>query len=293
MAEGANNVSMLYHETQEAKLCALHCINTLLQGPYFSEVELAAHASDLDYKERQMMNLAAQSSSSNFISHNVDLDGNFSIQVIQKALEVWDLQVIPLDSPVAEPAKIDPDLEKAYIFHPKDHWFCVRKVNGEWYNFNSLNAAPQHLSKSYLASRLSSLKGPEWSIFVVRGKFPAVFPTPSSEVSTGFGKWLSHEDAERINNSVRKAPRETVIESEDELDSDMECEMFSDSEDEDLNAAIAASLMDSSPVVTNAEASLQVETIEASLPPSGERKQDTSLDGDKSQSENQNKENTP
>ncbi|MCI80583.1 ataxin-3 protein, partial [Trifolium medium] len=69
--------------------------------------------------------------------------------------------------------------------------------------------------------------------------------------------------------------------------------------------AIAASLMDSSPVVTNAEASapqnddkqksIQVETIEeASLPSSDERNQvASSFGGDKSRSENQNKENTP
>jgi ataxin-3 len=79
--EGANNGGKLYHEIQESKLCALHCINTLLQGPYFSEVELAAHASDLDDKERQMMMLPAHSSAGGFFSHNMDLDGNFSIQV--------------------------------------------------------------------------------------------------------------------------------------------------------------------------------------------------------------------
>ena len=30
----------LYHETQVASLCGVHAINTLLQGPYFSEVDL-------------------------------------------------------------------------------------------------------------------------------------------------------------------------------------------------------------------------------------------------------------
>jgi hypothetical protein len=33
--------SMLYHEKQIAALCGVHCINTLLQGPYFSELDLA------------------------------------------------------------------------------------------------------------------------------------------------------------------------------------------------------------------------------------------------------------
>lgn len=240
---------------------------------------------------------------------------------------MWDLQVIPLDSPVAEPAQIDPELENAFICHLQDHWFCIRKVNGEWYNFDSLYAAPQHLSKFYLAAYLDSLKGFGWSIFLVRGNFPKEFPISASE-SNGFGQWLLPEDAERITkscNSVQQAPQQQRVERQQHSNpflSREEAEMFSDMEDEDLKAAIAASLMDSSPFMANiAEASapqnndkqksIQVETIEASVPPSDEsnknveaieagsllnekdKQQDaSSLGGDKSQSENHNKENT-
>ena len=31
----------VYHESQESNLCARHCLNNLLQGPYFSEMDLA------------------------------------------------------------------------------------------------------------------------------------------------------------------------------------------------------------------------------------------------------------
>ncbi|KAL5180317.1 Ataxin-3 [Glycine soja] len=258
MMEGASNGGMLYHEVQESKLCAVHCVNTVLQGPFFSEFDLAALASDLDRKERQVMLPAL--ASADFESHNVSLDGDFSIQVLQKALEVWDLQVIPLDSPVAEPAQIDPELENAFICHLQDHWFCIRKVNGEWYNFDSLYAAPQHLSKFYLSAYLDSLKGFGWSIFLVRGNFPKEFPISSSEASNGFGQWLSPEDAERITKSCNsvQAPHPRVNEHQQHYDqflSHGENEMLLDMEDEDLRAAIAASLMDSSPAVTNAEAS--------------------------------------
>lgn len=83
MMEGASNGGMLYHEVQESKLCAVHCVNTVLQGPFFSEFDLAALASDLDCKERQMMMLPSLASG-DFLSHdshNVSLDGDFSIQV--------------------------------------------------------------------------------------------------------------------------------------------------------------------------------------------------------------------
>lgn len=81
-SEPSSNGGMLYHEVQEGKLCAVHCVNTVLQGPFFSEFDLAALASDLDRTERQMMSSGALTG--DFlpeVSHNVSLDGNFSIQV--------------------------------------------------------------------------------------------------------------------------------------------------------------------------------------------------------------------
>jgi ataxin-3 len=241
--EVPSNGGMLYHEVQESKLCAVHCVNTVLQGPFFSEFDLAALASDLDLKERQMM--LEGRAASEFVSeesHNVSMDGDFSIQVLEKALEVWDLQVIPLHSPVAEPAQIDPELENAFICHLQDHWFCIRKVNGEWYNFDSLYAAPEHLSKFYLSAYLDTLKGFGWSIFLVRGNFPKECPVTSSEAFNLFGQWLLPEDAERITKSSnsRQIQPNRSFQNQQQLD-------LLDADDEDLKAAIAASLMDSLP----------------------------------------------
>ncbi|KAH9672718.1 ataxin-3-related [Citrus sinensis] len=255
---------MLYHEVQESKLCAVHCVNTVLQGPFFSEFDLAALASDLDRSERQVMleGRVPAASSGDFLteeSHNVSLDGDFSIQVLQKALEVWDLQVIPLNCPIAEPAQIDPELENAFICHLHDHWFCIRKVNGEWYNFDSLYAAPEHLSKFYLSAYLDSLKGFGWSIFIVRGNFPKECPISSSDSSNGYGQWLSPEDAERITKScnTREGPKRIKLTQQhsDPFLSAEEADRLLEMEDEDLKAAIAASLLDSSPAKPTAEAS--------------------------------------
>ncbi|CAH9081893.1 unnamed protein product [Cuscuta epithymum] len=265
----ASNGGMLYHEVQESKLCAVHCVNTVLQGPFFSEFDLAALASDLDSRERQMMLHGA--GNGDFIpeeSHNVSLDGDFSIQVLEKALEVWDLQVIPLDNPVAEHAQIDPELENAFICHLRDHWFCIRKVNGEWYNFDSLYAAPQHLSKFYLSAYLDSLKSFGWSIFLVRGNFPEECPITSSEASNGFGQWLTPEDAERITKSCNSAPSRTGggRRQRQDLQSRERETLLLDQEDEDLKAAIAASLIDSlpAPLKTVSSSSLPEEQNEAS-----------------------------
>lgn len=162
------------------------------------------------------------------------------------------MQVIPLNSPVAEPAQIDPELENAFICHLQDHWFSIRKVNGEWYNFDSLYAAPEHLSKFYLSAYLGSLKDAGWSIFLVRGNFPTECTLPSSEVSNGYGQWLTPEDCVRILKACNskgessRAVDQATRQPSDQFASLSEAELLA-MEDEDLKAAIAASLMDSAP----------------------------------------------
>ncbi|XP_078427643.1 josephin family protein [Wolffia australiana] len=236
--EGASpsNGGLLYHEVQESKLCAVHCINTVLQGPFFSEFDLAALASDLDRKERQMLMIETElgpiKGVGGFLSeesHNVSMDGDFSIQVLQKALEVWDLLVIPLESP--ELNKHDAEKESAYICHLQNHWFCIRKVNGEWYNFNSLYPAPEHLTKFYLSAYLDSLRSSGWTIFVVWGNFPKECPIPPSDSLNGFGQWLTPEDAERITKSCSQSSGLNSVEITQE--------------EADFNAAIRASLLGS------------------------------------------------
>lgn len=115
----------------------------------------------------------------------------------------------------------------------------------------------------------------------MRGNFPKEFPISSSEASNGFGQWLSPEDAERItkaHNSIQ-APYQRINETQQHPDQFLpygEAELLSDTEDEDLKAAIAASLMDSCPAVASAETrnpqsdnqiSKQVATMETMTPP--------------------------
>ncbi|KAK6943546.1 hypothetical protein RJ641_024648 [Dillenia turbinata] len=105
-----------------------------------------------------------------------------------------------------------------------------------------------------------TLKGSGWSIFLVRGNFPREYPIAASETSNNYGQWLSPEDAERITKSCNlvQAPRGTAP-SQQQCANPFplfgEAEILSDSDDEDLKAAIAASLMDSHPPVANSASS--------------------------------------
>lgn len=71
---------------QAAALCGVHCVNSLLQGPFFTEWDMAKMAQDLDELERRLM--ASQGvNTPEFIKYaaeesgNVAGDGMFSIQV--------------------------------------------------------------------------------------------------------------------------------------------------------------------------------------------------------------------
>lgn len=144
-----------------------------------------------------------------------------------KALDIWDLKVTSLDAREVEAAKINPQQEVAFICHLQDHWFTIRKVGDQWYNFNSLFPAPEHLSNFYLSAFLGSLQSEGWSIFVVRGNFPGESAF-TSDTGSSFGQWLTPDDAERISKST-KASRKT-----------------SEEKDPMLMAAIKASLEDES-----------------------------------------------
>ncbi len=45
----------IYHEKQESSLCGQHALNALLIGHYYSPVDLAEFAHQLDAQERELM----------------------------------------------------------------------------------------------------------------------------------------------------------------------------------------------------------------------------------------------
>ncbi len=128
----------LYHEKQEAGLCAVHALNALLQERIFTEVDLMQLAHECDRREREVM-AALGTETPEFLQYmavmltprppppkpfivfplvltlkwqedsgNVADDGNYSVQVIQEALKVWNLTLVPLTNPEMTAAKQNP-----------------------------------------------------------------------------------------------------------------------------------------------------------------------------------------
>ncbi|XP_061099415.1 ataxin-3 isoform X1 [Conger conger] len=167
----------IFHEKQEGSLCAQHCLNNLLQGEYFTPVELSSIAHQLDEEERMRMAEGGLTSVEyrTFLqqpSGNMDDSGFFSIQVISNALGVWGLELVLFNSPEYQRLMIDPINEKAFICNYKEHWFTVRKLGQQWFNLNSLLTGPELISDTYLALFLAQLQQEGYSIFVIRGNLP-------------------------------------------------------------------------------------------------------------------------
>ncbi|XP_052010295.1 ataxin-3-like [Xyrauchen texanus] len=167
----------IFHEKQEGSLCAQHCLNNLLQGEYFSPVELSSIAHQLDEEERMRMAEGGVQSEEyrTFLqqpSGNMDDSGFFSIQVISNALGVWGLEIVLFNSREYQQLRIDPINEKAFICNYKEHWFTVRKLGQQWFNLNSLLTGPELISDTYLALFLAQLQQEGYSIFVICGNLP-------------------------------------------------------------------------------------------------------------------------
>jgi ataxin-3 len=178
----------IFHEKQQEALCAVHCINNLLQGNYITAVDLAQIAQVLDEKEEKML-LQNGRDSSDYKEYlkrgktNVSLSGDFSVQVVGEALKIYNLKMdwIMAHNDDTKNAQHDPLFdavlftfrsEQAYICNLHSHWFPLRKFQGIWYKIDSTKSEPECLSDLYLTMFLKQLQVEGYQIFVVSGNLP-------------------------------------------------------------------------------------------------------------------------
>ncbi|XP_057638102.1 ataxin-3 isoform X2 [Chionomys nivalis] len=233
----------IFHEKQEGSLCAQHCLNNLLQGEYFSPVELSSIAHQLDEEERIRMAEGGVTSEDyrTFLqqpSGNMDDSGFFSIQVISNALKVWGLELILFNSPEYQRLRIDPINERSFICNYKEHWFTVRKLGKQWFNLNSLLTGPELISDTYLALFLAQLQQEGYSIFVVKGDLPDCEADQLLQMikvqQMHRPKLIGEELAQLKEQSVLKADLERVLEAADGAG-------VLDEDEDDLQRALAIS----------------------------------------------------
>ncbi|XP_014645987.1 PREDICTED: ataxin-3 isoform X1 [Ceratotherium simum simum] len=233
----------IFHEKQEGSLCAQHCLNNLLQGEYFSPVELSSIAHQLDEEERMRMAEGGITSEDyrTFLqqpSGNMDDSGFFSIQVISNALKVWGLELILFNSPEYQRLRIDPINERSFICNYKEHWFTVRKLGKQWFNLNSLLTGPELISDTYLALFLAQLQQEGYSIFVVKGDLPDCEADQLLQMirvqQMHRPKLIGEELAQLKEQRVQKTDLERALEANDGSG-------MLDDDEEDLRRALALS----------------------------------------------------
>ena len=173
---------VLYHERQIAALCGQHCLNNLLQGPYFTEDALAELALELDAREEALMlSEGVTADARRFLdapSGNVDESGNFSIQVLSEALKrSHGLTLEDARTDSGRALLRDPSSQLGFVLNRSSHWYCLRKLEGVWWRLNSSEANPERLSQPDLVNSLAHLSDANWSIFVVHEE-PGSFPMP-------------------------------------------------------------------------------------------------------------------
>uniref|UniRef100_A0A2K5V5S7 ubiquitinyl hydrolase 1 n=1 Tax=Macaca fascicularis TaxID=9541 RepID=A0A2K5V5S7_MACFA len=221
----------IFHEKQEGSLCAQHCLNNLLQGEYFSPVELSSVAHQLDEEERMRM-------AEGGVTSEDYCTGFFSIQVISNALKVWGLELILFNSPEYQRLRINPINERSFICNYKEYWFTVRKLGKQWFNLNSLLTGPELVSDTYLALFLAQLQQEGYSVFVVKGDLPDCEADQLLQMIRAQQmhrpKPTGEELAQLKEQRVHKTDLERVLEANDGS-------AMLDEDEEDLQRALALS----------------------------------------------------
>jgi len=243
----------LYHEKQDAGLCGVHALNNLLQGPYFSEVDLMQIAQRLDAQEKSLM--AEQGmETTDFIkfvaedSGNVAVDGNFSVNVLKEALSTFNIVCIPITHPDMKLSAENPLSENAFLCNLHSHWFAIRKIENDYWDLNSLHKRPNYLGELYLGAFLKQLQVDNYSIFVVRGEFPRIIrgqSDPNWIVVNRKSNYRARSEEEEFSAAIAASLGQTSSNirqfQENDLQSAIE-ESLQTSEDKDLEAALLLSM---------------------------------------------------
>ncbi|WWC94749.1 hypothetical protein V866_001597 [Kwoniella sp. B9012] len=168
-------VPFMYFEKQEegSLLCAQHCLNNVLQQFTYTEWDLADIAKKLDQAENATLDVSHQLKK----SYNFDDTGYFSISVLERALEVWDLSLVRWRGEAMREYQEHPEEQVAFILNLSSHWFPLRRFSTypphssatkRWYNLNSFLPQPEWISPTYLRMVLTQAEQEGYSVFVVR-----------------------------------------------------------------------------------------------------------------------------
>jgi ataxin-3 len=202
----------IYHERQESLLCGQHCLNNFVQSSVFSADQLADIAQSLDAEERMLYLDARQSSHEergkylSEASGNVDESGNFSLEVLRRALsQTHRLELTAISGEAAK--SMNPmNEEVGFIVNRSSHWFTIRKIRGRWWNLNSTLGRPEAISDLFLSAFLSQLSGKGWQVFVACGDKSGLAKSSGAVPNDWYDPRLWYTEAELSSPASSSAP---------------------------------------------------------------------------------------
>jgi ataxin-3 len=162
----------IYFEKQSNdRLCGVHCLNMLLQGPYFDPFSLGEIAQGLDRLEQELYKEDSGFEIKPKISYNCDDDGNYNVQVLSEALKIHAADIVSVKQNECEKLLTESlDSIQAFIFNSSTHWFSIRKIENIWFNLNSTNPGPgpQIISDFYLSAFIKGTEELGYTNFLVK-----------------------------------------------------------------------------------------------------------------------------
>ncbi|GAA5967727.1 hypothetical protein JCM11641_005746 [Rhodosporidiobolus odoratus] len=164
-------VQHIYHEKQEpgSMLCGQHALNNLLQSSLFTPQDLADIARQLDAMEAAQLDPGTHLRGEGE-SQNYDDSGFFSVQVMDKAMEILGLRLVRWGSKDMEAVHKSPELVEAFLLNHQLHWFSIRRFGpspDRFYNLDSCVSQPSWVSSMYLGLTLREAENQGYSIFAV------------------------------------------------------------------------------------------------------------------------------
>lgn len=202
----SNHDIQIYWEKQESSFCGVHTVNNLLQSPYYDEVDFSELAGQLDIGTRTLLQQSNDDMGDNnnieYKSDNVDESGNFSVEVLIHALQIFNVELINLHHTAAIQYQLHPELADAYILHMYNHWIAVRKINHHWYNLNSvLPYGPELITVTYLSEFIAQLQSQGFTALVVIGHVPYTQPDHNQQR----GEYYTHQQC--VDNMKKPRPQ--------------------------------------------------------------------------------------
>jgi len=159
------------------------------------------------------------------LKQNCDQRGNYSIQVLWEAVRKTGLALDNFQSEQMAAARKTPVEQTGYVCNKKNHWFALRRLNGRWYNLDSLSKrGPTLITDLYLSSHLKSLSDDEYTVCVVSGKYPLREQSDSSKVA-GRGNYFDESkivsmagDAQMVKQAIETITSAVLAEKAGKLE---------------------------------------------------------------------------